>query len=313
MRRSGLLVAALLAIAACTSGPAPSTPAASGALPSADPGIEAPLPLDPATIGLTCGQSPAFHPVLLDGRGHAEDDGDAAGAALRDYVRTAPAEAGLPKSGWTRVAQLAHYVQFVAPRAGGGGWSIVAFELREGRWDLDTAGDCRLGPAVPEGVTIAEWRLDPAFPAPGPDDQMIHVLINERACSGGQSPEGRVEPPVVVRGAEAVTITILVREIPGGNDCPGNPDFAMPIELPEPLGARPLFDGGTFPPTGPVTSYALMCEVEGEACRSLAAQIVADAERQHPGRRVAWLSLYDVEGGYFDLTFDDGTSINRHP
>jgi hypothetical protein len=40
-----------------------------------------------------------------------------------------------------------------------------------------------------------------------------------------------------------------VTERPGGQDCPGNPDFAMVVDLPEPLGGRPLLDGGTFPPS----------------------------------------------------------------
>jgi hypothetical protein len=304
MARRALIVFIVTTLAGCTQTTAPSSP---GPNPTTAP-IETPLPLDPNVIGLTCGQSPTFHPAVLDGRGHAEDDADAAAAALRDYLRTAPPEAGLPTTGWTRVAQLAHYVQFVAPRAGGGGWSIVAFQLREGRWDLQTAGDCRLAPAVPEGVTIAEWRLDPAFSAPDPGERTIHVLINERACSGGRSPEGRVDPPIVVRGPEAVTITILVREIPGGNDCPGNPDFAMPIELPEPLGGRPLFDGGVFPAFGPIAAYALDCGPMGMVeCVRFAQQAAADAERQRPGHRVTWVSIITADD--YQLGFEDGTMI----
>jgi hypothetical protein len=114
-------------------------------------------------------------------------------------------------------------------------------------------------------------------------------------------------------GPEAVTIAIVVRNRPGNQNCPGNPDFALEVELPEPLEGRPLFDGAVFPPTGPITDYALTCEVEGEACRTRAAQIVAEVEQQHPGRRVVWLGLYDVDGGYFDLGLDDGTVVNRHP
>jgi hypothetical protein len=265
-------------------------------------------PLDPGVLGLTCGGTHAFQPALIEVPGHAESDPDAAAAALR-----AELIGSLPQSGWVRVAQLADKVQFVAPDSDGNGWVVVALVLRDGRWILDLKGECQLEVVVPAGVTRADWRLDPAFPPPALGDRVIHVLINQRACSSGRSPEGRVLPPIIRSSPTAVTITILVTDRPGNQDCQGGPEFAMTVDLPEPLGGRPLFDGGTFPPTGPVVAYALTCEVEGEACRTKAATIVADAERQHPGRRVAWLSLYDVDGGFFDLGFDDGTSINRHP
>lgn len=306
MKRLSVVFAVALVLAGCggKNVPSPSGPA------SVDPSVE--LPLDPDVLGLTCGEEPAFHPALLEVAGRAEADGDAAAAELRAYVASSR-DPNLPSTGWTRVAQLADYVQFVAPGRFESGWAVLAFALRDGRWDMAVAGQCRLGPAVPDGVSIAKWRLDPAFPAPAPADRTAHVLLTEQACASAQSPEGRVLPPLVVAGPNGVTITILVRNTPGGADCPGNPEFAMAVDLPEPLGGQSLFDGGTFPATGPVVAYALTCEVEGEACRSKAATIVAEAERQHPGRRVAWLSLYDIEGGFFDLGFDDGTSINRHP
>jgi hypothetical protein len=174
---------------------------------------------------------------------------------------------------------------------------------------MAVAGQCRLGPAVPDGVTIAQWRLDPDFPEPAPDDPTIHVLLNERACASGQSPEGRVLPPVIVVGAGAVTITILVRDRPGGQDCPGNPDFALAIDLPDALDGRPLFDGGIFPPFGPIAAYALDCgPMKREACVTWAKESVANAERQRPGHRVIAVSIYGADGDS-QLVFEDGTVI----
>lgn len=246
VRRAGLLFVALL-LAACSVAPPPSSPPPSVPAPTKGGPVDTPPPLDPDVIGLTCGEGPAFHPALLAQPGRAENEDDAAAAALRAYVAS-DGDPGLPSTGWTRVAQLADYVQFVAPGRFETGWAILAFALRDGRWEMAVAGQCRLGPAVPDRVSIAEWRLDPAFPDPALADRTIHVLINERACASGQTPEGRVLPPTVVVGADRITITILVRHVPGGADCPGNPDFAMPVDLPAPLGDRPLFDGGVFPP-----------------------------------------------------------------
>jgi hypothetical protein len=295
----------MLIVAGCGNAAVPSSPAS----PSVDPSVE--LPLDPGVLGVSCGDDGlVFHPALLRVAGHAETEPDAAAAALRAEILGVRR---IPDRGWVRVANLADRVLFVAPEVDGQGYTALGFELRDGAWKLDVAGSCEPRVVAPAGVNLAAWRLDPAFPSPAAGDRLIRILITEQACASGRSPEGRVQPPIVVRSETAMTITILVTQRPGNRDCPGNPEFPVAVELPEPLGGRPLFDGGTFPPTGPIAAYALTCEVEGEACRTLAAQIVAEAERLHPGRRVAWLSLYDVEGGYYDLTFDDGTSVSRHP
>jgi len=239
MKRLSLVLAAVLALAGCGSVDVPP--------PSASPSLEptGELPLDPGVLGLTCGDGLVFHPALLAVPGHAETDPDAAAEALRTHVAGLPA---LPRSGWVRVAQLADKAQFVAPDLDGEGWVVVGFVTRQGNWRVDLAGECQPEVVPPAGVNRAEWRLDPAFPPPAVGDRQIHVLINEQACASGQSPEGRVLPPIVAQSQTAVTIAILVTSRPGGQDCPANPDFAMRVELPEPLGGRTLLDGAVFPP-----------------------------------------------------------------
>ncbi len=244
MRRLAVLFAAALALAGCGSAAVPS-PSGSDE-PSVEPSIE--LPLDPGVLGLTCGDGINFHPSLLAVPGQAQNDPDAAAAALRAEIVGAASELGLPRSGWVRVAQLADRVQFVAPDNDGDGWVVVGLMARDGRWTLDLMGECQPEVVLPAGVGRAEWRLDPAFPAPAAGDRQIHVLINERACASGQSPEGRVLPPMVTSSPTAMTIAILVTNRPGGQDCPGNPDLPMTVDLPEPLGGRPLLDGAVFPP-----------------------------------------------------------------
>jgi hypothetical protein len=249
MRAGVVLVAAIALVAACgTPSVAPSgSPAPTG---SADvPSIPQ---LEPGMVGITCGDEIVFHPALLEQEGRAETDPDPAAQALRDYL-AAPEGPELPRSGWVRVAQTGSKVQFVAPDPAGG-YAVVGFFVHQGGWTLDLAGGCRPEVALPGGVSRATWRLDPGFPAPAAGDRTIHVLINEVACASGTSPEGRVVAPAVAVSERAVTIAILVRTRPGANECPGNPEFAMAIDLPEPLGGRPLFDGAVFPPAGPVTT-----------------------------------------------------------
>lgn len=238
MSRLALVFAGVLVLAGCGTAEGPS--------PSVEPSVEAPL--DPRVLGLTCGDDLAFHPSLLGVAGQAESDGDAAADALRSEINGSAPEMGLPRTGWVRVAQLADRVQFVAPDRAGDGWFVVGLTMRDGRWTLGLMGECQPEVVLPAGVGRAEWRLDPGFPRPAGGDRQIHVLINEQACASGQSPEGRVLPPIVAPSETAMTIVILVTPRPGGQDCPGNPDFAMTVELPEPLGGRPLLDGAVFPP-----------------------------------------------------------------
>ena len=236
MSRLSLALVAAFILAACGSTPIP----AASEPPSDEP------PLDPAVLGLTCGDGHSFHPALLGSPGHAESDPDRAAAALRLEVLASPPELRLPRNGWVRIVQLAETVRFIAPARDGEGWVVVGLVLRGERWTSDISGDCQPEVVLPQGVGRAEWRLDPAFPRPAAGDRQIHVLINERACANGQSPQGRVLRPIVSPGQTAMTISILVTTI--GGDCPGNPDFAMTVDLPEPIGERPLLDGAVYPP-----------------------------------------------------------------
>lgn len=241
MKRLSLVFAVAVVLAGCGSVDVPP--------PSVSPSLEptGELPLDPGILGLTCSDNLIFHPALLQAPGHAETDPDAAAQALRVYI----AEIGFathPRSGWVRTAQTADRAQFIAQDPDGDRWFVLGFVTRQGNWRIDLAGKCQPEIVPPAGVNRAEWRLDPAFPAPAVGDQQVHVLIHEQACASGQSPEGRVLPPIVASSPTAMTIAILVTSRPGDQDCPGNPEFALTVDLPEPLGGRTLLDGAVFPP-----------------------------------------------------------------
>jgi hypothetical protein len=93
----------------------------------------------------------------------------------------------------------------------------------------------------------AVWWVAPGETL-GASTTTIKAILNERACASGQSPEGRVQEPVIEYTAESVTVTISVTSRGGAQDCPSNPEFPMTITLAEPLGERVLLDGGSIPP-----------------------------------------------------------------
>lgn len=95
--------------------------------------------------------------------------------------------------------------------------------------------------SVLAGSGPAEWRLDPAF-EPGPASRLVQVLLTERACANGLTPEGRILVPELAYLEDAIHITLSVRSFKGA-DCPGNPEFPLTIDLAEPIGQRRLIDG----------------------------------------------------------------------
>jgi hypothetical protein len=109
---------------------------------------------------------------------------------------------------------------------------------------------CAGSPAGP-----ATWALDPAFPTPAADTTELHILVWERACSGGSLATGRISNPLVESTSADVTITVGVRPLPLASGqimaCPGPPGTPLVLRLSEPLGQRTLLDGGLVPPAPP--------------------------------------------------------------
>ena len=245
------VVTATPGVSVPSSGDLPTEPAPTSSLPSG------PLPtIDPAVFAasaLTCGiDTTSFPPAALAGPG-AELAPDAAAAALRDFLLTEPApEFPFPRAGWHRVVQTPDHELFVASTPGDPPWLAVAFTRAGGAWVIDAYGACSLSVALPGGIGLADWWVDPAAAPPTPQSTRIPILLVERACAGGGPPAGRVLAPVVVYRPDAVVITVAVAMIPGGSDCLGNPTVPLVIELTEPLRDRVLLDGGTVPPRAPV-------------------------------------------------------------
>jgi hypothetical protein len=126
---------ALTPAASTAAGPSPTIVVAPSAQPSSSTTGEvlpSTPPLDPDVVGLTCGDDIVFHPALLAVPGHAELDPDLAAEALRREIAGSPPEAGLPRSGWVRVAQLPTRVRFVAPGPSETGWVQYGATLRNG-------------------------------------------------------------------------------------------------------------------------------------------------------------------------------------
>jgi hypothetical protein len=254
---SALLIGAMLT-ATCqgTSLPSPSTPRSeSSAVPTTGQASPAaPLPsLDPAWFAaqaVSCGDELFFSPAVLLQPGREEDGMDPAAIALRTYLAMpAPEElSARPDVGWHRVAQTANQVQFASLEKDGRSWFFVGFMLAHGAWTEGSSGSCAGTVQRPRGLVRADWWLDPDRAPAAVGDRSIRAVVQEYACAGGRSPEGRIQAPAIVYFEDAVVVTMSVRPLPGAHDCPANPAVPFEIQLEQPIEGRRLLDGGVFPP-----------------------------------------------------------------
>lgn len=90
------------------------------------------------------------------------------------------------------------------------------------------------GSDVLSNVEPADWSL--RF-EPTPSAMGLHLLIRERACASGRSPEGRISVDVDETD-ERIGLSVGVSRLPGDQECPGNPAFPFVVTLSSPLGAR---------------------------------------------------------------------------
>lgn len=222
---------------------------------SPEPTSSEPVPLitpstsaDPSSVLLTCGGDERFPAAAMAGIGLAEFENDAAAAVLKSIIAETGEPDLFPDHGWHRVAAGPGGVTFVAPGPGDPAWVVVVAAPGPDGWTADLYGACTAQPALPRGIGPADFWLDPKAAPPGREATELHGLIRERSCASAKPPDGRIQPPVIVFDERSVVVTVTIRERPGGQDCPANPEAPITIELGQPLGDRAILDGSVFPP-----------------------------------------------------------------
>jgi hypothetical protein len=276
--RFATALALLVLVSACTeptaspsSIPAPTvaliepTPADSGSAPE-DASPEPSLDPDPIAL-FTCGATPPFVGALLTQPTGAETSADPAAAALRALLEqeaaNAPegAESFFPASGWWRVGRLGTTAAYVArSEVSDFGFVSATLTLADGEWRPSQWGECTPQPALPAGLGLAAWRIDGE--APRNDATTISALVTEMACASGESSEGRILPPEISYGPDAIHVVFAVQGMEGEQTCQGNPSVPYTIELREPIGERSVLDGSQLPPRDATTCPSVEFECD---------------------------------------------------
>lgn len=133
--------------------------------------------------------------------------------------------------------------------------------LTDGRWQM-YGDECTPRAAMYPGIDAATWRL--RGKRPNPKDRFIRIWVQEEVCNGSPI-RPRLQRPVVqasYRKGGAIVIVMATTRQPtdpprrtttsgrrfGFADCPGLAPVRAVVDLPFPIGKRPLLDGGVFPP-----------------------------------------------------------------
>jgi hypothetical protein len=209
-----------------------------------------------SAMQLTCGYDP-FPAAALSGPLGAEKVNDPAAAALRAFVILPPTDdrPALPRAGYRRLTNADRTAEFAASSADfDAPLAHVRVVETNGRWFVEDWGGCR-PQVVFEGLHAAVWDVAPDVPFPNPRSTSVTAMVNEMACTGGLSADGRVLPPLIIANDAEVVIIFAVRLPPpthGAVSCPGPPPTRVEVQLGAPLGPRTLLDGSTVPPRDPI-------------------------------------------------------------
>ena len=204
---------------------------------------------------LSCGGSTEFDRSALDRPPVPAGDPDLAVVLARYFMAVSPVWSGEPTEPLHVLARTDTHVTF-----GVGGLpdldaavptgtipALLELEWRDGTWRFDGASfPCRLHTVI-DGLRPSSWRLDPAFPPPGPDTTELHLLVTEINCASGTPATGRIRPPALDWTDDALLVGITVTYRGGDQTCQGNPETPFTFELGAPLGARTLYDSGPYP------------------------------------------------------------------
>lgn len=150
-----------------------------------------------------------------------------------------------PQDGWHTLHEGSSEATLVARTPGGLAFMSLSRSGTSWAWSGSSVGEgCDLAVATPGDVNDVDWRLDPAAPVPGPESTELRLLLTERQCVSGGAIGDRLLGPEVVMTEEAVYVAFAAKPPPGDyHTCPGNPDLALVVTLPQPLGSRALIEG----------------------------------------------------------------------
>jgi hypothetical protein len=201
---------------------------------------------------VVCGSVP-FNPLAAFSspadaeRGHMPSE-----IALRRYLaKTKHAyPPSKPHSGRLLV-ETPRYAEFGRGQLANGDVEVNGFRLGKRGWSWFGSSGCQ--PALlRHGQEAITWTLARGQTLT-PSTRAVKVELGPGECASGISQNKRLERPEFREENGALSMALWIHPVPelgphAGYTCIGTIEPPVKIQLPEPLGARELLDGGVFPP-----------------------------------------------------------------
>lgn len=190
----------------------------------------------------------SFDPVAVFG-GATEAEMGAGGPeqALRRYLeeRLYPQ---LPSKYWRLVASGDGSASFASGRLEQGLFWLTTVEDTAGQWAVaGSPEECRVR-SVRDGEAAIDWSLPKDESLRSGSRRIAVKLHSLGGCDGGRSHNKAAEPQFRQLGRKLV-LTIWLKPLPPGpKTCEARLEGPLVLRLPQPLGERQLWDGGSFPP-----------------------------------------------------------------
>lgn len=219
---------------------APSLPTPSSTPTGGPPSVLVP-PSDSYVAGLvyTCGGAD-FPIEVLEGPPDAHRSHDPPAKLLNGLLGL------LPNERWWLVNRTATLAEYVGEPEPGDYWFVYT-ELVDGQWRAGPYGDCQMRAVVEDAVVDTWWIPSARWPDPG--DATLQITIRDE-CP--ETVGGRMLDPIIRYGTDAILIVIPTRPPgPPRPHCGFTSDreqlARVSLQLDEPVGARALLDGESWP------------------------------------------------------------------
>lgn len=168
--------------------------------------------------------------------------------ALRRFLRH-PVIPWVHRHNWRLLYEHGHTAEFVSSPLSSNperAPESLLFERHADHWKWTGSGPC-LPASVVDGHPAVYWDLPEGHAELTPETSQIEVNLGPGECAGGKSQNKRAHP-VFSELEGKLLLTIWLTPVYGPQTCLGLSEPPLKVALPGPLGDRPLYDGGTYPP-----------------------------------------------------------------
>jgi hypothetical protein len=220
------------------------------------------VPREPELI--SDGAGLPFQPAALAGSPGLLDREDPAVGALIAQISRRPASKGASRArgkpdtaapavplsleSWRLLARTDGEVLFARDHPPQLVTVAVRLDARRRTWKCIAVSKARALRATRDGIRASSWRLDPSHELE-PNETVLRVLVTEQTFAGAQRANGRVLAPDLHVNGEELVLTMFVTPRPGFQVRAPNPETAVRVALPHPVGSRRLIDGALYDPT----------------------------------------------------------------